>query len=319
MAWPIDDPALTERLTLSPERFRALMDDFLAVLELPPWDDAFHERAIAYPWSRPSGSYALEGERVLPLDAAAVARIGGVAAVADACGAVHPRRADGDAARAPGERFPLLAVGSNGAPSTLVRKFAHLPADEQRLFVVAGHLHDFDIGPAARLTPYGSLPATPFASPGTAVRASVLWVTRAQLTALTWSELSYLVGWLAPVTFTPDEPDAATGLPAVTEALIYVSRWGTLTGDDGAPLALDALSARGRTAAAWSQEALLNRVAAGVGAGDGRALLQELVAAPRAFMQRLEPWLSPRAAPFGSDRWHPFPGEPTLRGTAPRA
>lgn len=283
VTWPIDDPALIERLTLPHDEFRALMDGFVGALELPPWDDAFYDRAITYPWSRPSGSFALVDRQVLPVD-------------------------DPSAPGADG-RVPLLAVGSNGAPSTLVRKLAHLPDGEREVCVVAGELHGFDIGPVARITPYGSLPATPFASPGTAVRASVLWVTPPQLTALTWTEMSYLLGWLAPLTFEPDDPPTATGTPVVERALLYVSRWGTLTGDDGAPLALDALPARGRTAEALSQEALLARVAAAAGAADGRALLQRLVAAPQAFMRELEPWLSTRAAPFTSDAWHPFPGE----------
>lgn len=309
MAWPIDDPALIERLTLSHDDFRALMDGFVSMLELPPFDEAFYERAITYPWARPSGSYALDGGRVVPLDAAAAAEIGGLP------GAGAPAH-DASAAA---ERVPLLAVGSNGAPSTLVRKFAHLPPTEQRVIVVAGHLHGFDIGPVARLTPYGSLPATPFESPGTAVRASVLWVTPAQLTALTWSEMSYLLGWLGPIRFEPDEPPAATGTPKVTQALLYVSRWGTLTDDDGAPLALQALAARGRTATPVTQEALLARVATAAGAADPRALLQRLVDAPRPFMRDLEPWLCERAAPFGSPLWHPYPGEPAPRGAAPPA
>jgi hypothetical protein len=159
VAWPIDDPALIERLSLPHEEFRTLMDGFVGALELPPWDEAFYERAITYPWARPSGSFSLVDGRVLPVD--------------------NP------AAPSPEGRFPLIAVGSNGAPSTLVRKLAHLADGDRDVLVVAGHLEGFDIGPVARLTPYGSLPATPFPSPGTAVRASVLWVTRAQLAALT--------------------------------------------------------------------------------------------------------------------------------------
>lgn len=295
MAWPIDDPALVERLTLSHDGFRALMDDFVGALELPPFDDAFYERAIAYPWARPSGSYAFDGEQVLPLDPSRAAAIG----------------LDG--------RLPLLAIGSNGAPQTLVRKLAHLPALDRGVVVVAGHLHGFDIGPVARMTPYGALPATPFVSPGTAVRASVLWVTPAQLTALTWTEMSYLLGWLSPLAFVPDRSPAETGTPSLDAALLYVSRWGTLTADDGAPLALDALPAEGRTAAAWTQEALLGRVATAAGAPDARALLRQLVDAPRALLRSLEPWMAEHAAPFASDAWHPFPHEPPPRGEAPPA
>lgn len=289
MAWPIDDPALVERLTLTDDAFREMIAGFMAAFDLPPFDDGFYERAVTYPWSRPTGSYALDGETVLPLTPRSAETVGGDLA----------------------SRVPLLAIGSNGAPSTLVRKFAHLPREDQNLLVVAGHLHGYDVGPAARVTPYGSLPATPFASPGTAVRSSVLWVTAAQLTALTWSELSYFVGWLGPVDFEPDETPAATGTPPVTQALLYASRWGTLT-DGEAPLALHALPARGRTAAARTQTELLDHLALeAFGAGvDGRELLRRLVADPGVFMRELEPWMAERATPFTCEAWHPFPLEP---------
>ncbi len=288
MPWPIDDPALIERLTLSDDAFAAMTGGFVDALELPPCDEAFYERAIAYPWSRPAGSYALDGDAVLPLD---------------------PERA---AAIGLASRVPLLAIGSNGAPSTLVRKFAHLPPQERRLIVVAGHLRGYDVGPAARVTPYGSLPATLFPSPGTAVRASVLWVTRVQLAMLTWSEMSYSIGWLAPAAFEADAPESETGAPAVTQALVYVSRWGTLTDGAGAPLALEALAAAGRTAAAWSQEDLLDLLAeqAGTGAADGRELLAQLCATPGEFMRALHPWLTARSALFATGAWHPYPAEP---------
>lgn len=305
MAWPIDDPALVERLTLDDDAFRAMIGGFVEALELPPYDDAFYERAIAYPWSRPTGSYALDGDEVHPLDPVRALEIGGLTARASL--------ADADSVDGAGAhgRMPLLAIGSNGAPSTLVRKFAHLPPHERRLLVVAGHLHGYDVGPAARVTPYGSLPATLFVSPGTEVRASVLWVTPAQLVALTWSEMSYLIGWLGPASFAPDEPPEATGTPAVTQALVYVSRWGTLT-CEGAPIALDALPARGRSAVAWNQARLLDLLAteAGTGAADGRALLRHLAEQPADFMDRLEPWLDARAARFATKAWHPFPAEP---------
>ncbi|MBJ7471286.1 MAG: hypothetical protein JHD16_08280 [Solirubrobacteraceae bacterium] len=288
--WPALDPELAERLMLGDAAFRAMIDEFMAALELPAYDDAFYERAIAYPWSRPAGSYALDGETVLPLTPGNAALIGGDLAA----------------------RTPLLAIGSNGAPSTLARKFAHLPREEQQVLVVAGHLHGFDVGPAARITPYGSLPATPFVSPETAVRASVLWVTQAQLTALTWTELSYFVGWIGPTEFEPDVPEAATGTPAVDHALLYVSRWGTLTDHDGLPLALDSLAARDRTAAARGQAELLERVANEVHGPsvDGRRLLRRLADAPLTFMRELEPWMAQHAAPFDSHLWHPFPREP---------
>ena len=150
-------------------------------------------RALAYPWDRPDGSYRQAGGGVEPLERMAAAeRDAAIAEYASDEG-----------------RLPLLAIGSNGSPGVLERKFAHFPAAADRaVLVLTGRLHDFDVGFAAQPALYGSMPATIFPSPGTEVRAAVLWVTAAQFTQLAWSELSYRLGRLR-TRFAVDEGGAA--------------------------------------------------------------------------------------------------------------
>lgn len=287
--WPrLTEPALLERLALPDEAVRTLVADFVEALPLPAYSEAFVRQALGYPWSRPEGSFLLDGVEVTPLtDGAAVA-----AAHADLL--AH----DGDA----GPRHPLLAIGSNAAPSTLVRKFAHRPAQERRVLAVTGHLGGFDIGPLPGLALYGSVPATVFASPGTQVRATVLWVTAAQLTALTWTELSYMLGRLEPVDFQPDHPSPLG--PAMEVAYLYVSRWGNLV-IDGEPVALAALPAQGRTARPMTQEQLLD-LAAGLVLGDqarARDLVERLTLDSGNVIRATGDALAELAVPFASDRW----------------
>ena len=68
---------------------------------------------------------------------------------------------------------------------------------------------------------YGSMPATLFPSPGTAVGATVLWVTPTQFTQLAWSEITYRLGRLR-ARF--DVEESADGFE---EVLVFVSRFGT--------------------------------------------------------------------------------------------
>ncbi len=188
------------------------MRGFLAAVGAREFTEQAYETALGYPWPRPPSSFVLDGTDVLELDA------------------WH--------ATATSDRWPLLAFGSNGSPETLIRKFAHLPPEHQSLPVLAGDLHDFDVGAAAYPTAYASFPATLFVSPGTALRASILWVTPVQLTALTWTEVSYRLGRLDAIRFEPDLPGASPQ----DRVLAFSSRWGSHC-IDGEVAALAALPA----------------------------------------------------------------------------
>ena len=178
--WPrIDAPDLLARLALSDEEFRAALAAMAGSVGPRDFTEALYERAISYPWARPATSFLLDGHEVKALDDLAAGARAGLIAQETA------------------GRHPLLAFGSNGSPEALILKFGHLVPEQRRLLVVAGELHDFDVGASAHPTFYAAMPGTIFPSPGTRVRASVLWVTTEQFTALTWTEISYALG-LAP-------------------------------------------------------------------------------------------------------------------------
>lgn len=278
--WPaIEEPELVRRLGLGDAAFLEVYCGFLREVGARTFSDADWELALGYPWARPAGSFVLDGGTHVPLEAPALADVDG--------------------------RAPLLAIGSNGAPATLVRKLAHLPAADRRLPVEAGWLDGFDVVAAGFPTVYGSFAATLAASRRTALRASVLWVTPAQLTALAWTETSYRLGRLDDVRFRPDVPHAR----APRSLLAFVSRWGALT-VDGAPCALAGLEAEGRPGPAWSQEALLDHAAGvvlGPGAG-GRELAAAIFTDLLGTAAAVRTALGPFAAPFAHPAWTNYPG-----------
>lgn len=278
--WPaIEEPELVRRLGLDDAAFLQAYCGFLREVGARPFSEADWDLALGYPWARPGGSFALDGDSHVPLQAPALADVDG--------------------------RAPLLAIGSNGAPATLTRKLAHLPPAERRLPVEAGWLDGLDVVAAGFPTVYGSFAATLTASPGTALRASVLWVTPAQLTALAWTETSYRLGRLEDVPFRPDVPHAR----APGALLAFVSRWGALT-VDGAPCPLAGLEATGRARTPWSQEALLDHAASvvlGQGAG-GRDLVAGIFTDLLTTAAAVRAALGPSAAPFAHPAWTSYPG-----------
>ena len=178
---PITDPQLLERLAMDDRRFGEYVRGLADALPVREYEDGALARALGYPWERPVGSYRLSDAAVDLLEEMSPAE-----------------RDEAIALHSGGERLPLLAIGSNGAPDVLRRKFAHFPdrPRPRRCSRSTGRLHEFDVGFAAQPALYGSLPATLFPSPGTAVAATLLWVTPAQFTQLAWSELSYRLGRL---------------------------------------------------------------------------------------------------------------------------
>ncbi len=257
---------LLARLALDADAFDTLAAEWFAAMEGRPFGPEQLAHALAYPWERPVRSYRLRDGEVELVD---------------------------DPEPPPG-RHPILAFGSNGAPSTLQRKFAHFEDPRDREITVhAGELHDFDVGPAASIAVYGALPATLFPSPGTRVRAAVLHCTDAQATQLTWSELSYHVGHLEVV---------FEGTPATV--LAYASRFGTLC-PDGEPVALAAIPATGRTAPALTQQELLD-VAARLTLGPdatARDIVALVFADPARAFALVREHLRPRARPFSASGW----------------
>lgn len=282
---PIADSGLRDRLLLAPEGFRAFYVAMAQSLGRRAFSEAVYERALAYPWPRPATSYLLDDGTLRELDGVqpdAWAEL----ATTDVAG-----------------RWPLLAFGSNSAPEVLSLKLAHLPAEQRRLLVVAGDLHDFDVGAAAATAIYGSMPGTIFPSPGTVVRASLLWASAEQFEALTFTETSYAVGRLDGVRFEQHDPAA----PGSAVVFAFASRWGTHH-VGGAPAALAAVPARGRTAAPFTQAQLLDALAVEVIGPEAtsRDLVMWLMEDFAGAVLRVLPALGATAQPFAHDAWEPF-------------
>ena len=185
---PIGDPQVLEWLALDDAAWQAELEERWRRLQPRPYDAAALEHALGYPWERPAGSYVLRDGEIELLDSIPPGDRGpAVAALAR-------------------DRHPLVAFGANGAPSRLQERFAGCadPADREVL-VLTGELHGVDAGAQPSPTPFGTMPAVLFASPGTAVRASVLWLTSLQLTQLTRAELGYRLARLDRARFVMDE------------------------------------------------------------------------------------------------------------------
>jgi hypothetical protein len=297
-SWPpIEEPELLARLALDDRGFRQMVGEIARAVPAREFAEEALAHAVGYPWARPPGSYELrQGEVQLLSELAAEEREEAIAR--------YRRAATG--------RVPLLAIGSNAAPEVLERKFAHFEAAEDRaVLALTGWLRDFDVGPAATVALYGSMPATIFPSEGTEVAATVLWVTAAQFTQLTWSELSYWLGRLH-TRFEVEEAEAG-----FDDVLVFVSRFGCFC-PEGEPVALAAVPARDRAALALSQEELLG-VAAALALGSG-STAEDLVRACCEDMgglaTRLAAAVWSQSRPFESPLWTLYPGPASARPTA---
>lgn len=245
---PIAEPELLARLALDDDEFFAAAHKLAAAWGPREYRPEALERALGYPWDRPPSSYLLRDGEVTLLSELDPAQRGSIVAAFTA------------------DRHPILAFGGNAAPSWLRTKFGHFPDREDKdVLVLAGELHDIDVGASASPSPMGNMPGTLFASPGTAVRATMIWCTDAQITQLTWTEIPYLLGRLDDAVFTMDEADVE-----VEEVFAYVSRFGAFCVDE-TPIALAAIPARNRTATALTQEELLDLVAPRVLGEEARA------------------------------------------------
>jgi hypothetical protein len=288
---PITDAQLLERLAMDDSRFGEYVRDLVEALPAREYEQAALARALAYPWERPAGSYRLSDAGFDPL------------------GEMSPAERDETIAAhsgAAGERLPLVAIGSNGAPDVLRRKFAHFPEEHDRaVLALTGRLHEFDVGFAAQPALYGSMPATLFPSPGTAVSATVLWVTPAQFTQLAWSELSYRLGRLE-TRFEVEEGGAV-----FDQVLVFVSRFGAFR-VGGEPVALAAVPADGRSARALTQEQVLDAVAAlAIGPeASAEALVRAIFEDFAGLVPRLVETVNSKGVPFASERWTPFGSSP---------
>jgi hypothetical protein len=281
---PITERELLGRLALDDEQFVAQFRTLATVWGRRELQRTVLEWVLAYPWERPASSYILRGSEVQLLkDVEAAERLSTVEAVVE-------------------DRHPLLSYGGNAAPTSLTTKFAHFPDEEDRtVLVLAGELHDFDVGPAASLAPMGYMPATLFASRGTRVRAAIVWATAAQVTQLTWSEIPYRLVRLDDARVVMDDADLD-----VDDCFAYTHRLGSFC-IDGSPVALAAIPANDRTVGALTQAQLLDvaaRLVIGPDAGAEdvvRAIFEDFAA----VTARAAKTVWPRSRQLRSN-WTPF-------------
>lgn len=280
-SWPvIEDPATLEWLGLDHDGWVAALRRRIGGIPPRVLDEAKAAHALAYPWARPEGSYVL--------------RDGVVTAVEDR--AVVEEFAEG--------RYPLVAFGANGAPSRLQERFADFPeARDRNALVLTGWLHEVDVAAQATPTAFGYVPAVLVACPGTAVRASVLWLTSNQLAKITLMELGYHFGRLDRAHFEMDEAGIT-----VEDLFAYVSRGGALN-VDGEPVALAAVPARNRTLRAVTQEEALDLLARLAIGPDARVqdVMRLSFEAPSELLGRLAEKTWPDAVRMPDDHWTPYP------------
>lgn len=283
---PIGESELLERLSMDDEEFESFVDTLLNSFPRREYEAAALARAVGYPWARPEGSFRL---------------VDGVVDQLEDMGEDERVAVEHEFVSDPG-RQPVLAFGANGSPEGLERKFAHFPDVEDRTaLVLTGWLYDFDVGVAAQHTFYGPMPATIFPSPGTAVRAALVWVTATQFTQLAWSEMNYRLGKLR-TRFDVDGADEH-----FEEVLAFVSRFGAFHLGNG-PVALGSIPAKGRTAEALTQEAILDAAAEltlGPGA-NAETLLRAAFDDLGATARKAAGPVRSRSIPFASDRWMPY-------------
>jgi hypothetical protein len=294
-SWPpIEEPELLARLALADAEFARMVGEIAAAIPAREFAPEALERALGYPWARPTGSYDLRGGEARLLSSLEAGE----------------REELIERYRQPASgRVPLLAIGSNAAPEVLERKFAHFErAEDRAALALTGWLRDFDVGAAATVALYGAMPATVFPSQGTEVAATVLWVTPNQFTQLTWSEVTYWLGRLH-TRFAVEEAEVA-----FDDVLVFVSRFGCFA-PAGDPVALAAVPARDRGALALTQEELLG-TAAELALGSG-ATAEDLVRACCEDMGQLAVCLADtvwsHSSPFESSRWTPYPASAGAR------
>jgi hypothetical protein len=181
-------------------------------------------RALAYPYAIPVASFLQLGDRTLDLPA------------------TGPDLS---------AREPLLAYGANAAPEALARKLAADPTTP--LPLIRAELRDFDVVYSAHVSPYGSVPATLAASPGTTVTVFVAYPTADQRRLLSATEPNYEQRPLERISCRPEAGNRLERLDA------FLSRHGSLL-IDGSEVALSAVPARDRRLPEMGEPQVLEHV-----------------------------------------------------------
>ena len=127
-------------------------------------------------------------------------------------------------------RVPVVAVGSNAAPSQLVRKFATRSV-RPLIPVTLSDVSNLVPGVSAHVSKPGYIPAVPVKVPGAASRLSVLWLDNVQLRILDETEPNYWRRRLPAESF----PVRLESGIALSKCFLYVGKHGCLVDTQGQP------------------------------------------------------------------------------------
>ena len=138
----------------------------------------------------------------------------------------------------PANRAPVLAVGSNAAPSQMRHKFAR-PGVSLVIPMALARIEGLASGLAVEISSVGYIPATPIVGEGLRSNLFVQWLDANQLATLDATEPGYR-RVLIPAG-DPDEGGVRVTLPSgevLGAVYAYMSTRGCLVGPDGTPLHL---------------------------------------------------------------------------------
>ncbi len=184
-----------------------------------------------YPGQIPGYSYLLVRDAVYPLEAGSARRL------------------------APLEhRHAVLFYGSNAAPAQLARKYANSSV-EVVVPAVLGIAHGLDVVYSSHISPYGVVPATLIASPGTSIGVHVGFIDHEEVGVLDGTEPNYRRRTLSG----RDYSASLEWGEALDSYTVYLSRHGVLL-VDGAPRRVAGVRAEGSSLEAATEEAVLEEV-----------------------------------------------------------
>lgn len=183
-------------------------------------------RALGYPYPRPADSFLLSG------------------------GATHELPPDTDFSG----RTPVLACGSNGAPSQLARKYEKF--SNYSIPVTAAKLQDICCSYSAHFSGYGSVAAALHVAPGAITNVHITWLNEQELKRMHETEaigMNYRYVKIDGIDLTC----AAHG--AIESINAYVSLRGSLL-LDGAPVTLGGINCRNACFPVMDQLAVQSRL-----------------------------------------------------------
>lgn len=148
---------------------------------------------------------------------------------------------------------PVIASGSNRSPDRLSAKYQD--TDHAPIPVTRAQVHGIDSVYSAHVSTYGSIPATLHPAPGVVADLAVNWLDDANLQRMHDTEslgVNYDFVELKDIHIELDGGDT------LQSAYAYISRRGAFA-PDGAPIALAAVAAQGRTFEEMHQDEVMAR------------------------------------------------------------